>query len=181
MLFAGFYLGDALERAALDSLATRLVTGARLLHDEAETLLSGAASQPELYLWGSRMGTAADARVTLMRPDGVVIADSLVAPDNLAQVENHGRRPEVRAALAGKIGRATRRSTTVDLPLLYVAVPVQRDGVVKGVLRLALPMTEVSSSFAVIHRVLLAGGVVALAVAVGIGVFVAGRVTRPVV
>ena len=110
-----------------------------------------------------------------------MIADSFVAPVNLASVENHGQRPEVRAALAGQIGRTTRRSTTVDIPLLYVAVPVQRSGTVEGVVRLALPLTEVSSSFVAIHRVLLIGGLVALVVAAGIGMFVAGRVTRPVV
>ena len=181
MLAAGFYLGDALERASVDSQAERLATGGRLLHDDAEALLAGRAQAPELYLWATRAAAAAGARVTLIRPDGVVIADSLVAPVNLASVENHGQRSEVRAALAGQIGRTTRRSTTVDIPLLYVAVPVQRSGTVSGVVRLALPLTAVSSSFAAIHRVLLIGGLVALVVAAGIGMFVAGRVTRPVV
>jgi len=181
VLFAGFYLGDALERAAVDSLAQRLATGARLLHDDAEALLAGNAQRPEAYLWATRAAAAAGARVTLIRPDGVVIADSLVAPVNLARVENHGARSEVSTALAGQIGRTTRRSTTVDIPLLYVAVPVQRSGTMKGVVRLALPLTEVTSSFATIHRVLLAGGFVALAIAAGIGIFVAGRVTQPIV
>ncbi|HEV8143345.1 MAG TPA: ATP-binding protein [Methylomirabilota bacterium] len=181
VLAAGFYLGDALERAAVDSLSDRLATAARLVHDDAAALLIGRAQPSELYPWATRVATAAGARVTLIRPDGVVIADSLVAPVNLAGVENHGQRPEVRAALAGQVGRTTRRSTTVDIPLLYVAVPVQRAGSVVGALRLALPLTEVSSSFVAIHRVLVAGGLVALAVAAGIGIFVAGRVTRPVV
>jgi len=47
--------------------------------------------------------------------------------------------------------------------------------------RLALPLSAVTASYAEIHRVMLAGGLVALAVAFGIGIFVAGRVTRPVV
>jgi two-component system phosphate regulon sensor histidine kinase PhoR len=74
-----------------------------------------------------------------------------------------------------------RRSATVDAALLYVAVPVHAAGRVDGAVRLAMPMTEVSSSFRTIHRALLAGGLVALAVAAGIGIFVAGRLTRPVV
>jgi two-component system phosphate regulon sensor histidine kinase PhoR len=49
------------------------------------------------------------------------------------------------------------------------------------VLRLALPLSAVTSSYGQLHRVMLAGGLVALVVAFGIGVFVAGRVTRPVV
>jgi two-component system phosphate regulon sensor histidine kinase PhoR len=49
------------------------------------------------------------------------------------------------------------------------------------VLRLALPLSAVTASYATLHQVMLAGGAVALVVALGIGVFVAGRVTRPVV
>src|SRR5206468_379153 len=37
VLAAGFYLGDALERAAVESLEGRLATAGRLLHDEALT------------------------------------------------------------------------------------------------------------------------------------------------
>jgi two-component system phosphate regulon sensor histidine kinase PhoR len=60
-------------------------------------------------------------------------------------------------------------------------VPVT-DGVrVLGALRLALPLAAVTSTYDELQRVMLAGGLVALAVAFGIGVFVAGRVTRPVI
>jgi two-component system phosphate regulon sensor histidine kinase PhoR len=181
VLGAGFYLGHALERAAVESLEWRLATAGRVLHDDTLPLLARRGSANELYLWATRAAAAAGARITLIAADGAVIADSRVAPGDLARVENHGRRPEVLAALAGRVGRATRRSTTVDIPLLYVAIPVRADGAVRGVLRLALPLTEVSSSFAEIHRVLLVGALVALAVAAGIGIFVASRVTRPVV
>jgi two-component system phosphate regulon sensor histidine kinase PhoR len=129
----------------------------------------------------TRAAGAAGARVTLIAPDGAVVADSLVSPRDLPTVENHAQRPEVAAALAGRVGRATRRSATVDIPSLYVAVPVDVEGKTRGVVRLALPLGEVSSSFTPIHRVLLVGALVALAVAAGIGIFVAGRVTRPIV
>jgi two-component system phosphate regulon sensor histidine kinase PhoR len=181
VLAAGFYLGDALERVAVESLEARLATAARLLHDDALALHTRRASPAELYLWATRVAAAAGARVTLITADGIVIGDSLVAPGDLARVENHGQRAEVREALAGRVGRSTRRSTTVDIPLLYVAVPVRRDAAIQGAIRLAMPLTEVSSSLAAIHRVLLAGGLVALAVAAGIGIFVAGRLRRPIV
>ena len=48
-------------------------------------------------------------------------------------------------------------------------------------LRLALPLSAVTGSYAAIHQVMLVGGAVALLIALGIGVFVAGRVTHPVV
>jgi two-component system phosphate regulon sensor histidine kinase PhoR len=181
VLVAGFYLGYALEQAAVDMLEMRLVTAGRLLHDDAAAHLASSANAADAYQWATRATNAAGARVSLIAPDGVVVADSRVPPRDLARVENHGRRLEVVTAMTGRIGRATRRSTTVDVPLLYVAIPVQSGATIQGVLRLAVPLSEVSSSFTPIHRVLLVGALVALAVAAGIGIFVAGRVTRPIV
>jgi two-component system phosphate regulon sensor histidine kinase PhoR len=64
---------------------------------------------------------------------------------------------------------------------MYVALPVREGERVVGVLRLALPVSAATSAHDEINRVMLAGGLVAMAVAFGIGIFVAGRVTRPVV
>jgi len=124
---------------------------------------------------------ATGARVTLVAPDGRVLAESERGVAELAGLENHAGRPEVRAALAGEVGRDLRRSATTDAPLLYVAVPVREDARVLGVLRLALPLSAVTASYETLHQVMLAGGAVALLVALGIGIFVAGRVTQPVV
>jgi two-component system phosphate regulon sensor histidine kinase PhoR len=117
----------------------------------------------------------------LITTDGRVVADSEVPVADLGMVENHAGRPEVAAALAGHVGHHLRRSATIDAPLLYVAVPLTEGGSVRGVLRLALPLSVVTSSYTEVHRVMLGGAAVALVVALGIGLFVASRVTRPVV
>src|SRR5262249_53095333 len=80
-----------------------------------------------------------------------------------------------------EVGRDLRRSVSIDAPLLYMALPVRDGSRIVGVLRLALPLSVVTSSYAKLHRVMLGGGLLALAVAAGIGIFVAGRVTQPVV
>jgi two-component system phosphate regulon sensor histidine kinase PhoR len=177
---AGVYLNRALEAFAVDALETRLVTAARLLHDETRGLFVRPAPG-RLQDFVVRAAGPTGARVTLIAPDGVVLADSEVPQSQLARLENHRDRPEVRAALAGEIGRDLRRSVSVDAPLLYMALAVRDGQRTVGVLRLALPISVVTSSYARLHRVLLAGGLLALAVAAGIGIFVAGRVTRPVV
>jgi two-component system phosphate regulon sensor histidine kinase PhoR len=119
--------------------------------------------------------------VTVIAPDGRVLAESEAAPGGVAAMDNHAGRPEVRAALAGQVGRDLRSSATLDAPLLYVAMPVRAGDRLVGVLRLAVPLSEVTASYERMHRVMLAGGLVALTVALGIGLFVSGRVTRPVV
>jgi len=163
-LVAGIYLTRALENFAVESLETRLSSVAAVLHDEARPLLRGGAPAAAAQDLAIRVARATGARVTLIAPD-----------------ENHAGRPEVRTALAGRTGRDLRRSATIDVALLYVAVPVREETRVLGVLRLALPLSAVTASYATLHQVMLAGGAVALLVALGIGVFVAGRVTQPVV
>ena len=122
------------------------------------------------------------SRVTVIAPDGLVLGDSDIAPGDLSRLENHRERPEVRAALDGRVGRDLRTSVSVNTPLLYVALPVVDDNHrTVGVLRLALPLSAVTAAYHDLHRVMLIGGLVALLVAFGIGIFVAGRVTRPVV
>ncbi len=181
VLAGGLYLNQALERLAVESLETRLATAGALVQDDARRLLATGASPEALREFALHVGRPSQSRVTLITPDGRVVADTEVATDELPRVENHAGRPEVRAALEGRQGRDLRRSATIDVPLLYVALPLREAGTVRGVLRLALPLSVVTSSYAAVHRAMLLGAGVALAVALGIGLFVAGRVTRPVV
>jgi two-component system, OmpR family, phosphate regulon sensor histidine kinase PhoR len=181
VLVAGLYLNHALERLAVESLESRLETAAALLHDEARARLTTESSPSALHDFARGASRPTRSRVTLITTDGRVVADSDVAVAELGRLENHAGRPEVAAALAGRVGHDLRRSATVDAPLLYLAVPLTDAGAVRGVLRLALPLSVVTSSHTQVHRVMLAGAAVALAVALGIGLFVAGRVTRPVV
>ena len=180
-LAAGLFLNRALERFAVETLEARLASTGRLLHDGARGLLARRAPPEEIHAWLVQAARPTETRVTLIDAEGRVLGDSEVAVGDLGRVEDHAGRPEVREAVAGRIGRDLRTSATVGAPLLYVALPVHDGGRLVGVLRLALPLSVVSESWAGVHRVVLAGGLVALAVALAIGLFVARRVTRPVV
>ncbi|PYN29960.1 MAG: PAS domain-containing sensor histidine kinase [Candidatus Rokuibacteriota bacterium] len=181
MIAAGLYLNRALEAFAVDTLEVRLATIGRLMHDEARALVSRGASPAEVRAFASRGSRPTGSRITVIAADGRVLGDSEVAVDDLPRVENHGSRPEVLAARAGGVGRDRRTSATIGASLLYVALPIVDGARVIGVIRVALPVAAVTSSYAAIHRVMLAGGLVALVVAFGIGLFVARRVTKPVV
>jgi two-component system, OmpR family, phosphate regulon sensor histidine kinase PhoR len=182
MAVAGIYLNHALEQFAVESLQARLAVAGRLLHDEARALLVGPATPGQVRAFVTRAAAPTQSRVTLIEADGRVLGDSEVEPRDLGRLENHRDRPEVREALQGRIGHDLRTSVSVSAPLLYVAVPVvDRGQKIVGALRTAIPLAAVTSSYAALHRVMLAGALVALAVALGIGLFVARRVTRPVV
>jgi two-component system phosphate regulon sensor histidine kinase PhoR len=180
-LAAGFYLTRALDRFAVEALEARLATTGRLLHDETLALLRRRAGPDELAAFVRRAAGPTESRVTVMGLDGWVLADSEIPPAELGRLENHATRPEMQAALAGRVGRDLRTSVSIHTPLMYVAVPLRDGERVVGVLRLALPLAVVTSSHGALRRVMLAGGLIALAVAFAIGIVVAGRVTRPVI
>jgi len=180
VLAAALYVSRALEAFAVEGLAGRLESVARVLEDEARGLLEGPASPDRIHAFVARTARTAGARVTLIAADGRVLGESELPLEALGAIENHAARPEVQAALAGRVGRDVRRSATVGAPLLYVAVPVARDGRPLGVLRLALPLDVVAAARAALGRVPLAGSLLALVIAAVIGVVVARRITRPV-
>lgn len=80
-----------------------------------------------------------DLRVTVVAPDGRVLADSHEDP---ARMENHRDRPEIAAALDGRVGKDARLSRTLGIREMYVAVPASVDGK-RAALRVAEPLTRI--------------------------------------
>lgn len=103
-----------------------------------------------------------NARVTIIAPDGKVVGDSDISQSNLLNMENHLNRPEVQEALHSGSGEEIRYSTTLHSDMLYVAAALPFEGK-KGVLRLALPLSEVRNTIVTLHSILAAavvGGVI---------------------
>jgi signal transduction histidine kinase len=121
-------------------------------------------------------------RVTLMKPDGTVIADSFVDPTRVPLVENHSDRPEVRAVLSAgdSVGFAERVSETVGLTLTYAAAMSTLDGE-RVVLRISAPRTDVDASVARVQRSVALAGVLALVIAIGAAYALSATVARPLV
>ena len=81
-------------------------------------------------------------RITVITPDGTVLADSQKDPKTM---ENHKNRPEIAAALAGKTGTSIRYSSTIFEDMLYAAVPVEQNGKTAVILRVSLFLKNVNS------------------------------------
>jgi two-component system phosphate regulon sensor histidine kinase PhoR len=123
------------------------------------------------------LGRAAETRLTVVLPSGVVVADSDGLP---AEMENHGDRPEVAAALEGRTGFATRASATTGRRTLYVAVPMEAGGRVVGAVRAALPATALATELAAVRRKLAVSAVLVCALAAAVSLLVSRRLSRPI-
>ncbi|MEN8143640.1 MAG: ATP-binding protein [Gemmatimonadota bacterium] len=120
------------------------------------------------------LGVSSGRRVTFIGRDGTVLGDSNVDADRLGELENHASRPEVRAALAGGDGIATRASSTVSRNLLYAASP-HPDGAV----RLALQLGEIEQRIERVRQVLVLGALLALAAAAALAALLSRRLLGP--
>ena len=119
-----------LYEAELERFDTALEAAARAVADVVE----GAGPELSAQRWAElavHAGASAGLRVSVIGPDGRVLADSGVAPDHLPDIESHADRPEVRQAEDAGVGRASRRSQTVGRELYYVAVPVSGGRIVR--------------------------------------------------
>lgn len=107
-----------LDQALLDRTEASLATGLERLQPDLDAILSASQDPGPRVLSAARLF---GARVTLIAPDGRVLADSDVDQARLGSVENHAGRPEVRAAREKGTGVDRRRSATVASPFVYIA------------------------------------------------------------
>jgi two-component system phosphate regulon sensor histidine kinase PhoR len=110
------------------------------------------------------------ARITVVDSKGDVLGDSEEDP---AKMENHKNRPEIKTAFDNQIGQSIRFSNTIKIDMMYIAVPLVEKDEIWGVVRLALPLTEIKEKLNSIYKIivvsLLIGGLISLALGAMVG------------
>jgi two-component system, OmpR family, phosphate regulon sensor histidine kinase PhoR len=122
---------------------------------------ASAEDHAALEHWVSQMA-ASNVRVTVVTPQGRVLADSQSDPRTM---ENHADRPEIRDALAKGEGQSARRSITMGRDLLYYAVRADTTGGTPIVLRFAAPLSTVHETLVAFRRKLWFASVIILLLA----------------
>jgi two-component system phosphate regulon sensor histidine kinase PhoR len=125
----------------------------------------------------ARLGRETGLRITLIRADGSVAADS---HENAERMDDHGQRPEVVAARASGFGVAQRFSDTVRSPFLYVAKAVPDSTGQQAFLRVALPVREIRAEVAATRRSILVGTAIGLLAALVLTLLLARRLSAPI-
>lgn len=121
-----------INQEVIDRQTTNLTSTA-----QAEAAVLSQADNADAFVRAAASGT--DLRITIIRGDGSVLADSELDPSTMA---NHSDREEVAAALSGEAGHALRTSASDGIERLYVAVPATFDGNA-----VALRISETSTAF----------------------------------
>jgi signal transduction histidine kinase len=121
-----------------------------------------------------RLSGVVDARVTILDRHGIAVGESHAEPTSQPGMDSEGEPPEVLAARAGRVGRATRFSALDGQPVRYVAVPARDNMVV----RLGVPIGEVDAIKTDLRSQLILAALACVLVALGLAAIVAGPLTR---
>ncbi|NMB53178.1 MAG: cell wall metabolism sensor histidine kinase WalK [Leptolinea sp.] len=167
----------SLRNSYTDNLKTRLLAETRGLAEDIANHLEAGLPEEKLEDIATTNAQLLDSRVTIIKSDGTVVGESQTTP---AEMENHLQRAEVQSALKGTEATATRISSTLGKQYLYAAVPVNVNGQVVVVARLAIPLTEVESSVWTLNRAFLIAAGLVTGLAILLTVIISNWTTRPV-
>jgi two-component system, OmpR family, phosphate regulon sensor histidine kinase PhoR len=166
--FAERALHRVSERATFDELA--VLARFSQLHppDLSAAISQSAGASAGLKAWAA--DSAADrVRITVIRVDGQVLADTVSSP---ASMENHANRPEVQEALQRGDGRAVRHSVTTQSDMVYYAVRRSLPDGTPILLRFAIPLEEADVALGSLRRSLWLASALILLVAAIASIFV---------
>lgn len=138
------YLRIPLKEEINTHLRERLLAEIRLAQAYFERLPESDRSVETMDAAADRLAERLAVRLTIMAVDGRVLGDSAVPAPDVPHMENHRDRPEIRTALKGEIGLNIHHSQTLNEELLYVAAPLISNGVITGVIRMALPIRNLN-------------------------------------
>jgi two-component system phosphate regulon sensor histidine kinase PhoR len=140
---ASVYLGSVLNADLTETVRADLFVRLHFIEGQASSFDASLEDRSAWDRLADDLGRRGEARVTIIRRDGIVLGDSQVGLRELQHLENHAHRPEVVQASSEGRGSSMRWSTTLQRRLMYVAAPFQRNGARAGFVRLAKPLTKV--------------------------------------
>jgi len=123
------------------------------------------------------LGASSSTRITIILPNGKVVADS---DENPADMEDHSNRPEFKDAFEKGIGKSMRFSKTLGKSMMYLALPIKAKGKILAVVRTSVPVVAINEKLSdFINKIILSAIIVAICAAV-ITLIVSRRISEPI-
>jgi len=160
-----------IEKQTRSELTSNARLIARMIEDEYNI---GDSSAIEILC--NEISSMTSHRITVILPSGLVIGDSNHDPQ---EMEGHQDRPEIQSALAGNESTAVRHSHTLNVDMMYVAIPLLKNNRIVGVLRTASPMRTLSSAIKPLYLKFAASGLVIALLVAAASYFLSRKITQP--
>jgi two-component system phosphate regulon sensor histidine kinase PhoR len=171
-----WYVTSSFNQFYQEHVDNLLLSQARIIANDVAGYLPDTSAETIDKLC-KNLGRLTQTRITIISPDGTVLGDSEEKPSSM---ENHKNRPEVMAAMNGKMGRSVRFSATKHQTLMYLALPIQRGGEVIAVARTSLPLSVIDWALHAVYKHILMGGTIIAVLFAVVALFILRRISRPI-
>lgn len=179
---AGWLMLSAMERNELARLTEGLEARTRLAVTSLQPLFAappGAPSRAALGARAAELARQAHARVTVVAPEGRVLADSAIPENASPSAVSLAHETEIRQALESGRGSEIRPTQGTGERVFFFALPITSGSEVTGVVRLALPLTMLNAQVTALERSLGIALGVAFLCSVLLSLFLIRGLTRP--
>ncbi|UCZ52251.1 cell wall metabolism sensor histidine kinase WalK [Bacillus shivajii] len=171
----GAVLGPLLKEFYYERMSDRVAKEASVVSYHLETM--SFTNMDDLQLFNETMADRLGVRMTIIDPDGVVLAESV---GDKTEMENHAHRPEIIDASQEGSGHEIRYSTTVGGELLFYAMPVIQNGETVGYLRIGMAIEELNDVYQNIWTIILVSFFIAFIIIVVLTSKLANQMITPI-
>jgi len=170
--YTWFVAQEAFDRQWIKELESQAQILAKLLPDD-----QGEIQQADVGRFFNRIDGTGGYRYTLIRVDGVVLADTEA---DVQKLQSHKDRPEFLEAVKRGRGSQTRYSVSLDKNMLYLAQRIPAEGPAKAVIRVAVPERTILRELAVSKQMIVLLVVFVFLVALTVSYWTSLRIIGPV-
>ncbi len=185
IITVGWYGLVTLQEFYLQDTEAGLESRAHLISSKVKEYL-GDHRIDNLREYCVQAGRSSGTRITVISPEGKVIADSNEDPETM---ENHRDRVEIAEAFKGRVGTSRRFSKTLKENLIYVAIPLMRisdtlpqdnlDKRVEAVLRTSVSVAALDATLKRIKSRIIFGFLPVLLLAGAAAMLISRNISRP--
>ncbi|TVQ31445.1 MAG: PAS domain-containing protein [Phycisphaeraceae bacterium] len=138
----GWWAMDRLREHERDSARAMLLHSVDLLRPRVEPLLDSLDDPAALHDHLFAGAAATSIRMTLLTPDGRILADSLAAP---AGDDRYAQLAEVTGAAGGEVSWRIRTSRRLETEAISLAAPIPEASPPRAILRLSMPLAAAAA------------------------------------
>jgi len=140
LLSINFFFHKPLRNFNVSSLKKNLISLNLSLESEVKRLIKHGDLRA-LDDWVKVIGEKINTRITIIKPEGEVIADSHKDPGTM---DNHSDRPEIISAIKNDEGYSMRFSASVGEQMLYVATTITEKEEASALIRTSIYLRDIS-------------------------------------
>ncbi len=172
----GWYASKSFYNFYLDEITDSLQSRAYLIESQLRDKIE-QQNFKEADDICKQIAVKSSTRITVILPDGVVIADSEEIP---SQMKNHADRLEFQDAISQGLGKSTRYSSTLARQMRYLAIPIKHDNEIIAVIRTAVPITAIDNTLKSIHNnLIIIGIIIAICMAI-LSLIISKKISLPI-